>query len=111
MLGRKPDIKLRLKEADIAALQELQRRFLCNAFRYLRPGGRLLYSTCTLTAEEDEDNARWLLDRFPELTPLDFSAELPEIRAAEACRSGAVKLLPSRLPLDGFFISVFRKAE
>lgn len=111
VLGRKPDIKLRLKEADIAALQELQRRFLCNAFRYLRPGGRLLYSTCTLTAEEDEDNVRWLFDRFPELTPLDFSAELPEIGAEEACRSGSVKLLPSRLPLDGFFISVFRKAE
>lgn len=111
VLGRKPDIKLRLKEADIAALRELQRNFLCNAVRYLRPGGRLLYSTCTLTAEEDENNVRWLLDSFPALSPLDFSAALPGIGDAEACRKGAVKLLPSRLPLDGFFISVFRKAE
>ena len=111
VLGRKPDIKLRLKEADIAALRELQRNFLCNAVRYLRPGGRLLYSTCTLTAEEDENNVRWLLDSFPALSPLDFSAALPGIGDTEACRKGAVKLLPSRLPLDGFFISVFRKAE
>ncbi len=111
VLGRKPDIKLRLKEADIAALQELQRRFLRNAIRYIRPGGRLLYSTCTLTAEEDEENVRWMLDSFPELSPLDFSMALPEIGDTEACRKGAVKLLPSRLPLDGFFISMFRKAE
>ena len=80
VLGRKPDIKLRLKEADIAALRELQRNFLCNAVRYLRPGGRLLYSTCTLTAEEDENNVRWLLDSFPGALATRFLCGAPRNR-------------------------------
>ncbi len=112
VLSRKPDIKLRLREADILALQDLQRQFLSHAVRYVRPGGRLLYSTCTLTEEEDEENAAWLLAQFQDASPVNVAAALALTeKEALLCPAGAVKLLPSRLPADGFFISVFRKAE
>ena len=112
VLSRKPDIKLRLCEEDIISLRDLQRRFLENAVRYVRPGGRLLYSTCTLTEEEDEANAAWIAAKFHDFTPTDVAAAL-SLDGSEAllCPAGAVKILPSRLPADGFFISVFRKAE
>jgi 16S rRNA (cytosine967-C5)-methyltransferase len=56
-LARNPEIKWRLKETDLADFQELQRRMLSNALACLKPGGRLLYSTCSLEREENEDVA------------------------------------------------------
>ena len=58
--GRKPEIKYRVTEAQIRSLAELQRRILQNAFAYVKPGGKLLYSTCTLTKEENEENAAFI---------------------------------------------------
>lgn len=53
VLARRPDVRWRLREADIAGAAALQRRLLENAARLLRPGGRLVYSTCSLEPEEN----------------------------------------------------------
>jgi 16S rRNA (cytosine967-C5)-methyltransferase len=53
VLARRPDVRWRLREQDIAGVAELQRRLLENAARLLRPGGRLVYSTCSLEPEEN----------------------------------------------------------
>jgi 16S rRNA (cytosine967-C5)-methyltransferase len=53
-LARNPEIKWRLKEEDLAGFAETQRRILDNALACLRPGGRLVYSTCSLEHEENE---------------------------------------------------------
>ena len=62
--GKKPEIKYKAYEETVTALAELQRTILANAVRYVRPGGRLLFSTCTIAEEENEDNARWLLENY-----------------------------------------------
>jgi 16S rRNA (cytosine967-C5)-methyltransferase len=79
-LARNPEIKWRLREQDLAAFQELQRRMLKNALACLKPGGHLVYSTCSLEREENEDVA-------------------PQTHLR----------LPGRDPGDGFFASVLEK--
>ena len=64
-MGRKGDIKYRVKEADIEKIAALQKNILSTVWRYVRPGGRLVFSTCTLTEEENEENTRWFLKNFP----------------------------------------------
>lgn len=64
-MGRKGDIKYRVKEADIEKIAVLQKNILSTVWRYVRPGGRLVFSTCTLTEEENEENTRWFLKNFP----------------------------------------------
>jgi 16S rRNA (cytosine967-C5)-methyltransferase len=64
-LARNPEIKWRLREADLADFQALQRRMLTNAQACLKPGGRLVYATCSLEREENEDVAPGRLIRGP----------------------------------------------
>jgi 16S rRNA (cytosine967-C5)-methyltransferase len=59
-VSRNPEIKWRLREADIARFTGLQRQILGSALTCLKPGGRLVYSTCSLEREENEDVVRGL---------------------------------------------------
>ncbi|MCL1998424.1 MAG: 16S rRNA (cytosine(967)-C(5))-methyltransferase RsmB [Turicibacter sp.] len=65
VIRKKPDIKYTKKRTDILALVELQRKLLTAAADYVKPGGVLVYSTCTITPEENENNVRWFLENFP----------------------------------------------
>ncbi len=60
VLGRKVDIKFRVRQEDVRALCKLQKQILDNAASYLKPGGILLYSVCTVTKEETSDQAFYL---------------------------------------------------
>ncbi len=91
VIGHKSDIKYRVTPEDIVSLAALQREILSVAARYVRPGGTLLYSTCTVTREENQDNTRWLLAQCP-----DFSL------AAER------QLLPDE-GCDGFYYAKLSK--
>ncbi len=92
VIGHKPDIKYRVRPEDIPELAARQREILERAARYVRPGGTLLYSTCTMTEEENQGNARWLSERFPEFSLSEERQFLPD----EGC--------------DGFYIAKFKKA-
>ncbi len=65
VIGHKPDIKYHASEEGIRDLAEKQREILAAAADYVRPGGTLLYSTCTMTEEENGENVQWFLARFP----------------------------------------------
>ena len=65
VIGGKPDIKLRLKQGDIAQLAQKQRDILDVCGEYVRPGGILLYSTCTITKAENSDNRKWFSKNHP----------------------------------------------
>ena len=65
VIRKKPDIKYTKTYKDVTAMAELQRKLLSAAESYVKPGGILVYSTCTVTREENEDNVRWFLDKFP----------------------------------------------
>ena len=65
VLGKKRDIKYRMTPEKMKEIAALQRRIIENSWQYVKPGGVLLYSTCTIHAEENEQMARWIAAQFP----------------------------------------------
>ena len=109
VIGKKPDIKLRVKEEDIRELSLLQRKILDNAVRYLKKGGLLIYSTCTLTSLEDERNAEYISNSL-KLNKTDLRTVLPKyLKDARGAEDGHIRLDPDKNRTDGFFISAFIK--
>ena len=109
VLGRKPDIKYNASPGEIAQLVKLQREILDNVKKYVRPGGVLIYSTCTLTKEENEGGRAYILSHSA-LVPEDIRPLLPEtLTSRETAEKGYIRFMPGIDPCDGFFISVFRK--
>ena len=89
--GKKPDILYRLKESDLAELSMLQRQILSVCVQYVKTGGLLIYSTCTVNKTENEENAAW----FAKNT---------------GCKLLEEKLLfPGEWEFDGFYYAYFRK--
>lgn len=111
VIGRKPDIKYRLKKEDIKELAKLQKRILDVAAAYVKPGGSLLYSTCTITKEENEDNRAAFLDAHDEFRADSIAPYLPECLQCDTADDGYTTLftgVPEGMPLmDGFFIARF----
>lgn len=91
VLGKKTDLKYRMIPAAQKELVKLQREILGTVHAYVKPGGELLYSTCTVNKEENEDNVRWFVKEHPEFVLLREKQRLPE--------SGG----------DGFYIALFQK--
>ena len=106
VIGRKPEIRFRVTEEEIRSLAALQRDILQQAAAYVKPGGKLLFSTCTMTREENQENAAWLKEKAG-FEPVSLEGAVPEPFAG-ALQENCLQLLPSGLS-DGFFISVWRK--
>ncbi len=108
VIRRKPDIKYRVTRDAIGELTELQRRIMHNAASYVRPGGVLIYSTCTLGDSENLDNVRWFEENYPfELSSMDpfIPGELKSLTTGE----GYLQLVPGVHDCDGFFVARFKK--
>ncbi len=110
-IRRHPDVAWTKRPGDIASLADLQARLLDCAAALLKPGGRLVYSTCSLEPEEGEQQIARFLERNPQMQRLPvIAAELPGLREAINA-AGEVRTFPSMLPdaearmagLDGFF--------
>ena len=110
MIGKKPDIKYRMDEEQIQELAVLQKRILHNAAGYVKPGGTLIYSTCTVTPEENQENVRWFLENYPyrleSLNPC-----LPGVFHNEDTARGYLQLLPGVYGTDGFFLAKLIREE
>jgi 16S rRNA (cytosine967-C5)-methyltransferase len=102
-LRRGPDLRWRLEPAAFAPLPALQRAIVSAALRHLRPGGTLLYATCTFRREEDEDVARAIEAEHPELTRVAPAAP-PELLTPE----GFLRTWPHRHGTDAFFAARWR---
>lgn len=111
VMGRKTDIKYKLNPAKIQELAGLQREILEQASTYVKPGVTLIYSTCTIGKEENQDNVEWFLEHYPyELESLD--PYLCEELRSETTKKGYLQLLPGVHKCDGFFIArLKRKTE
>lgn len=103
IIRKKPEIRYK-DEAALRELPALQRAIVDNACRYVRTGGVLVYSTCTLFRCENEEIAEWFLRTHPEFEPEVFS--LP---VCDEPVNGFVTLLPHIHETDGFFVAKFRK--
>lgn len=108
ILGRKRDIKYHITEEMLTELPGIQRKILEKAQRYVRPGGTLVYSTCTIRREENEENVRWFLENFPFMAE-DIRGSVAHIPQTEMAADGYLQLLPGIHSTDGFFIAVFRR--
>jgi 16S rRNA (cytosine967-C5)-methyltransferase len=77
VLARRPEARYRFGDSAQNSVIELQRRIVEDAQRYLKPGGFLLYCTCSLQRAENEEQATWIAQRFPQLRPLSSHLTLP----------------------------------
>ncbi len=105
VIRRKPEIR-RKTPKEVASLPAVQEKILNNAASYLRPGGILVYSTCSLNREENDEQAEKFLAVHPEFEP----APLPKIfEGLSASGAHTVTLMPEKGDFDGFYIARFRK--
>lgn len=104
-IRRKPEIKYKEKES-LFGLLEIQQQIALNAVKAVKPGGYLVYSTCTLRKEENEDVIFWLQKQVPTLIP----QKLPDIlHKFFPTDNNYATFLPDKISCDGFFFSVFKK--
>jgi len=117
-LGRNPEIRHRLRPEDLERQAERQREILKAALRSVRPGGRVVYSTCSLEPEENEQVVAAVLAAEPGAHLVSLDARLDDLLRAgiltdSSARSlraaltpeGCLRLLPGRFQTDGFFIA------
>jgi 16S rRNA (cytosine967-C5)-methyltransferase len=110
-LRRNPDLKWRQSPKAIDELQAKQIAILDSAARLLKPGGRLVYATCSLMPAENEKVAEQFTAAHPEFKPLDAAQALEQAgvtRAAELVSpAGHLRLWPHRHATDGFYAATW----
>ena len=106
VIRKKPDIRYK-EPGPLDALPAIQLDILNNVCRYLKPGGTMLYSTCTVRTGENEEVVKAFLASHPKFKTESFTLPGP----IGACEQGMVTLWPHRHGTDGFFICKLRKEE
>jgi 16S rRNA (cytosine967-C5)-methyltransferase len=107
---RNPDAKWRVGPVDLAELRDRQRRILKSAARLVRPGGRLVYATCSLLREENAAQAEDFLAAEPDFETLPAARAWAEAIGGAAPISGDYLFLtPARHGTDGFFVALFER--
>lgn len=100
IVAKKPEIKLNRKKEDIEELLATQRKLIDNACRYVKKGGYLLYSTCSILEEENEEQREYILNHY-------------NVESVDLVYKGGerdyLKIMPYEKDQDGFFISKFKK--
>ena len=106
LFRKKPDIKYNKTEEDVESLAKVQRDILSNCQNYVKKGGCLVYSTCTISIKENLENVKWFCQEFDyELEDISkyLNFECP------TAKDGYIQILPCDFNTDGFFIARFRK--
>jgi 16S rRNA (cytosine967-C5)-methyltransferase len=102
IIRKKPEIKWNKDERSMNNLIKVQRNIMMNASKYVKPGGKLIYSSCTLNKRENGENVNWFIDKNPQfkLEKLD----LGDLKNIIYHREGYITILPDD-NMDGFFIA------
>lgn len=117
-LARNPEIKWRLQPKDISELRDRQLAILRSALAHLAPAGRLVYSTCSLEKEENEDVVERALAETSSVRLLDCRTEIDRLHAIgeltwpdplSLTRGPYLRTIPGVHPCDGFFAAIFEK--
>lgn len=106
IIGRKNDIKYHVTKEQIEELIQLQRKILSLAWKYVKPGGHLIFSTCTVNRKENEEAVQWLIDNTP-LRPVSIEEHLPKAFQGRTGEKGYIQVIPGMDQCDGFFVSKF----
>ncbi len=108
VIGKKADIKYRLTPAQLKELEELQKKILSVVKDYVKPGGILIYSTCTVNRDENLNNRNWFLEQ-DEFEAESLDPYLPEMFRNQNTKEGYLQLLQGIHSTDGFFLARFRR--
>ena len=126
VIARRPDIRHHRSESDLAKLIKLQQELLENAAQLVKPGGVLVYSTCSLEPEENIENLHRFLENHADFKTSDLTQFIPpetlsnwqkkettfgrEKTIADDLSAGYIQLLPSKHDVSGFFVARMTKA-
>ena len=108
VLGKKRDIKYRVTKESLAELVSLQREIISACWRYVKPGGVILHSTCTIHKAENEEQVLWMCKEFP-LVLESLNPYLPEELRCEEAERGMLQLVPGVHEGDGFFLARMKR--
>lgn len=109
IIRKKPDIKLKNPFAHMDDLLEIQRQILGTVYQYVKPGGILLYSTCTINPKENQKMVEWFIKHYP-FDLIHFEDCISE-RLHPYFENRMLQLFPHIHGVDGFFIAKLRKKE
>lgn len=109
IIGRKPEIKYRAME-NAGSLVPVQREIAKAAVAMLRPGGILIYSTCTINHAENEENIQWLIQNCG-MKPVSLDPCLPAKLRNKMTAQGMLQMLPGLQKSDGFFVAKLQKTD
>ena len=109
IIGKKPDIKYKVTKEQVIELAQLQKDILKVVSSYVKPGGIMMFTTCTINPYENEENVRWILDNMDFVTE-SLKGFIPD-ELIENEESDYVTLLPGVHKCDGFFIARLRRKE
>ena len=104
VIGKKPDLRYK-REEDVARLPDLQYEILSSSVKYLKDGGKILYSTCTLLTEENEGVIERFLMENPSFRPIEFTV------GKEESKDGRFTFYPHIHGTDGFFVCLLQKGK
>ena len=119
-LARNPEIKWKLQKRDLEDLQQRQVAIITAALRHVSPGGRAVYSTCSLETEENSAVVEKVLSSHPEFRLVPCREELMRLRDAgdlvwddieSMVRGAFLRTLPGVHPCDGFFAAILQRGE
>ena len=108
VMGKKRDIKYRQKRETLNSIVTLQKDIMRRAASYVKPGGVLLYSTCTINPAENEEMAGWICSELGFVTE-SVSDYLPPMPDLDTAKEGYLQLFPDSHDTDGFFFAKLRK--
>ncbi|EIT85036.1 16S rRNA methyltransferase B [Fictibacillus macauensis ZFHKF-1] len=113
VIRKKPDLKWSKKEEDIHRISTIQMEILNSVATLLKPGGTLVYSTCTVDHEENQEVAQQFLATHPEFTwDQSFQARMPEVvKPYMDPEEAQVQILPHYFNSDGFYLACFTKTN
>ncbi|WP_297460554.1 RsmB/NOP family class I SAM-dependent RNA methyltransferase [Thermococcus sp.] len=103
-IAKNPELRWRLREKNIARVVALQRELIESAWRLLKPGGRLLYSTCSMLPEENEEVVKWFLERHADAKLIPLSGPY-----SPGFLPGTMRAWPHRHRTIGFFYALSEK--
>ena len=105
-IAKNPELRWRLREKNIPKVVKLQKELLQSAWELLKPGGKMLYSTCSLLVEENEEVVKWFLER-------NENAKLVPLRGPydEGLLPGTMRAWPHRHGTIGFFYALIEKED
>jgi 16S rRNA (cytosine967-C5)-methyltransferase len=107
IIRRKPEIKYNKLESDLESIQKIQFKILENASKYLKLGGELVYSTCTVNKEENINMINNFLKSNSNFIMVDISEQTKN--SFETSQKGYVEIFPHLHRMDGFFIAKLKR--